>query len=68
MKIMLVLIVVGIAALWIPHRMDQKYAEGIAEGKRIALNANPPSEALEVACVSLWVGNENKRANKNAGN
>lgn len=64
MKYVLVFCIVAIMALWIPHRMDQKYAEGVAEGKRLALQTSPPSEALEVACVSMWVGEQNKKAAK----
>ena len=64
MKYIFILLVVMVAALWIPHRMDQKYAEGIAEGRRTALDTRNPSEALEVACMSLWVGEQNKRAQK----
>lgn len=64
MKYVLVFCIVGILALWIPHRMDMRYAEGVAEGKRLALQISPPSEALELACVSMWVGEQNKRAAK----
>ena len=62
MKYVLVFCIVAIMALWIPHRMDQKYAEGVAEGKRLALRITPPSEALETACLSLWVSQQNKKA------
>ena len=64
MKYILIFCIVAVMALWIPHRMDQKYAEGVAEGKRLALRITPPSEALEVACVSMWVGEQNKKAAK----
>ena len=62
MKYIFALLVILTMALWIPHRMDQKYAEGVAEGKRLALRITPPSEALETACLSLWVSEQNKRA------
>ena len=64
MKYVFALLVVMTMALWIPHRMDIRYAEGVAEGKRLALQTTPPSEALEVACVSMWVGEQNKKAAK----
>lgn len=64
MKYILVFCIAGVMALWIPHRMDIRYAEGVAEGKRLALQTSPPSEALEVACVSMWVGEQNKKAAK----
>jgi hypothetical protein len=64
MKYVFALLVIMTMALWIPHRMDIRYAEGVAEGKRLALQTSPPSEALEVACVSMWVGEQNKKAAK----
>lgn len=64
MKYVLIFCIVALMALWIPFKMDQRYAEGMAEGKRLALQTTPPSEALEVACVSLWVGDQNKKAAK----
>ena len=64
MKYVLVFCIVAVMALWIPHRMVQKYAEGVAEGKRLALRITPPSEALETACLSLWVGQQNRKAAK----
>ena len=62
MKYIFALLVILTMALWIPHRMDQKYAEGVAEGKRLALRITPPSDALETACLSLWVSQQNKKA------
>ena len=62
MKYIFALLVILTMALWIPHRMDQKYAEGVAEGKRLALRITPPSEALETACLSLWVSQQNRKA------
>ena len=38
---------------------------GIAEGRSMAtkeiLKTNPPSQELEMACVGLWVGEQNKK-------
>lgn len=62
MKYLLVLIIIGIMALWIPHRMEQEYAKGLAEGRRTALHTNPISDELEMVCAGLWVGQENKKA------
>lgn len=62
MKYMFILLVVLTAALWIPHRMEQEYARGVAEGRRTALNISPPSEGLELACAALWVGEQAKKA------
>ena len=64
MKYVFIILVVMVAALWIPHRMEQQYAKGFMEGRRTALDTRNPSEALEVACMSLWVGEQNKRAQK----
>ena len=64
MKYVLGFCIIATAYLLITHRMDMRYADGVAEGKRLALQTSPPSEALEVACVSLWVGDQNKKAAK----
>jgi hypothetical protein len=64
MKYIFVLLVVMVAALWIPHRMEQEYARGVAEGKRTALNVSPPSEELEMVCAGLWVGEQAKKQYK----
>ena len=61
MKYVFWILVVLVAALWIPHRMEQRYQEGVAHGVRTALHL-PPSEALEVTCASLWIGEQAKKA------
>lgn len=61
MKYIFILLVIAVAALWIPHRMDQEYARGVAEGKRTAFKTNPVSEELELACAALWVGEQAKK-------
>ena len=39
--------------------------DGIAEGRNMALKealkTNPPSEELEMACLGLWLGEQNKK-------
>ena len=64
MKYVFVLLVIMVAALWIPHRMEQQYAKGLAEGRRTALTTNPVSEELELVCAGLWVGEQTRRAQK----
>lgn len=61
MKYILAFCVVATAALLITHRMDQRYQEGLAEGRKTALNTQNPSDALENACLSLWVSDQNKK-------
>ena len=61
MKYIFILLVIAVAALWIPHRMDQRYAEGVAEGRRTALHTTPVSEELEMVCAGLWVGEQAKK-------
>jgi hypothetical protein len=34
---------------------------GKAEGKKEALRVNPPSEDLEMVCLGLWVGEQNRK-------
>jgi len=64
MKYVLIFCLVATGYLLITHRLDTRYHEGIAEGKRLALNTTNPSHALENACLSLWVGEQNKKAAK----
>lgn len=61
MKITLALLVTAVMALWIPFKMDQRYAEGVAHGRKIALDTSNPSESLELACLVLWVNDQNKK-------
>jgi hypothetical protein len=37
------------------------YENGLKDGCRNALNINPPSESLELACAALWVGEQSKK-------
>jgi hypothetical protein len=62
MKYIFILLVIAVAALWIPHRMEQEYAKGLAEGRRTALHTSPVSEELEMVCAGLWVGDQTKKA------
>ena len=64
MKYIFILLVIAVAALWIPHRMDQEYAKGVAEGRRTALHTSPVSEELEMVCAGLWVGEQAKKQYK----
>ena len=54
--------IIATAYLLITHRMEQRYQEGVAHGVKTALHL-PPSEALEITCASLWVGEQAKKAN-----
>lgn len=62
MKYILSFCVAAGIVLLITHRMDQRYAEGVAEGRRTALNTNPVSQELEMVCAGLWVGEQAKKA------
>lgn len=61
MKYVLAFCTIATIVLLVMHRMDQRYAEGFAAGQKVVLSTQPPSEALEVACVSLWAGSQNKK-------
>lgn len=61
MKYVLIFCILATAYLLISHRMDMRYQEGLAEGRKTALNLHPPSAALENACLSLWVGEQAKK-------
>ncbi len=41
------------------------YNDGYRIGKADALRTNPPSDALEAACLSLWATEQNKKAQRN---
>jgi hypothetical protein len=62
MKYVLIFCILATVTLLITHRMDQRYAEGLAEGKRTALHTTPVSEELEMVCAGLWVGEQAKKA------
>jgi hypothetical protein len=62
MKILTALIIIGVMALWIPFKMDQRYAQGLADGKASALKVNPVSEELELVCAGLWVGKQGAKS------
>lgn len=40
---------------------DIRYQDGVEHGFKKALDTRQPSEALEIACAGLWVGEQNKR-------
>jgi hypothetical protein len=37
------------------------YNVGVAEGEARAINPRDPSERLEMACLGMWVGKQNKK-------
>jgi hypothetical protein len=40
--------------------MTEQYKLGFEKGQKAALNVRKPSEELEIACASLWVGEQNR--------
>lgn len=36
--------------------------DGMNKGKKEVMKTNPPSEELEMACLGLWIGDQNKKA------
>ena len=61
-KYILVTALVVVFYLLIKQRYTDEYQAGYAEGMRVALKTNPPSEELEMVCAGLWIGNQNKKA------
>ena len=61
MKYFLVICIVSFAGVLVQNRIKDEYKAGYAEGMRVALKTNPPSEELEIACAGLWVGEQNRR-------
>ena len=63
MKFLLVVCLLGVAAMLFQNRIDHAYHRGYVEATRAALQTDPPSEALELVCAGLWVGEQNKKWN-----
>lgn len=61
MKTALVLMTIATIYLLAQNRFDAKYQQGYADGQKEALKTNPPSEELELVCVGLWIGEQNKK-------
>lgn len=61
MKYAFMFCIVAALYLLVAHRLDTRYAEGLAEGRRTALHATPPSEELETVCAGLWIGEQAKK-------
>jgi len=61
MKIILVLLITATLYLLISNRISDEYQAGYAEGLRVVLKTNPPSQELEMVCAGLWVGEQNKK-------
>jgi hypothetical protein len=61
MKWILIFCTVATIALMVTHELDKKYQQGFADAKKTLLSLTPPSEALELACLSLWVTEQNKK-------
>ena len=63
-KYVLVTALVVVLYTLVRQRYTDEYQAGYAEGMRVALKTNPPSEELEMVCAGLWVGEQNKKAYK----
>lgn len=61
MKYFLVICILSFVGVLVQNRIKDEYKAGYAEGMRVALKTNPPSEELEVTCAALWVGEQNKQ-------
>jgi hypothetical protein len=61
------ILIVGImlfVGVLVHNRIKNEYQAGYAEGLRVALKTNPPSEELELVCAGLWVGQQNKKMDR----
>ena len=58
MNVFWVLAVVGIS-LFLSFKVGENHGYLAAESKM--LRTNPPSQELEMACLGLWVGEQNKK-------
>ena len=66
MKLIFLGTILGLAYFLFDNALDRQYNRGFAEGRGMALKTNPPSEELVMVCAGLWIGEQNKKANKNA--
>lgn len=66
MKLIFLGTIIGLAYFLFDNALNRQYNRGFAEGRGMALKTNPPSEQLEMVCAGLWIGEQNKKANKNA--
>lgn len=60
-KYILVAAIVLVSYLLVQQRYSDEYQAGYAEGLRVALKTNPPSQELEMVCAGLWVGEQNRK-------
>lgn len=61
MKWILITIIVLLVGLLAHNRLEAEYKRGFADATKSALKTNPPSEELELVCVGLWIGEQNKK-------
>lgn len=61
MKYVLIGLLIAILGMLIDMRLNDQFQLGYKEGIKTALKTNPPSEELEMACVGLWVGEQNRK-------
>ena len=60
-KYVLVTALVVVLYTLVRQRYTDEYQSGYAEGLRVALKTNPPSQELEMVCAGLWVGEQNRK-------
>ena len=61
MKFLLIVCVLGAIGIWINEYARAQYQEGFADALKSAYRTNPPSEQLELVCVGLWIGEQNRK-------
>lgn len=58
-----VFFIIGLAIVFFGVSVHS-YQKGFDAGTKIAIDPRHPSEALELACVGLWVGKQNQKYQK----
>jgi len=61
MKWILIFCILACVVLLMEHRSERDYQRGMKDAQKNLLSLTPPSEALETACVTLWVNEQNKK-------
>ena len=61
MKYIFIILIGIIFYQMVENKFHNSYEQGYADGVKNALKTNPPSDELELTCVGLWIGEQNKK-------
>ena len=64
MNYVLAILLAGTVYLMFDFSLEKQYQKGYKDAQKAALRTDPPSEELELVCAGLWVGEQNKKADR----